>query len=347
MSETKILKTIFLVLGIGLILWFIVKVITILIPFVLAAILAYILSPLIIRLQMFGFKRSVAVLILYLGFVLIFATALIIIVPGVVNEMSVLRESFPKQLSNTQVILSNFQSDLEHKFPELRGKNIIGGSVDKIEHYFESALASIPSLLMNIFSIFSLIVLIPVVTFFLLLDGRNMIDKFIDYIPSKHAETAVGFICDVDEIIGKFIKGQVLDASLVGAMTIIVLFIFKIDYAIIIGLFGGLANLVPYLGPAAGAIPAIIVCFVKFQNPSMIFSLVVMFGVIQFIDNHIIQPVLISKKVNLSPLGMIFSILAGAEIFGFVGMLLAVPAASIIKTMFHMFLPKLRVWLSR
>jgi predicted PurR-regulated permease PerM len=123
-------------------------------------------------------------------------------------------------------------------------------------------------------------------------------------------------------------------------MSIIALSLWNINFALIIGVSAGLANLIPYVGPSIGLIFASIVALIQYQDITVLLKIVPSFLIIQFLDNNIVQPLVVGNNVNLSPVTMIFAMLAAAQVFGFLGIVLAVPVAAIIKTVFLILLKK-------
>ena len=130
---------------------------------------------------------------------------------------------------------------------------------------------------------------------------------------------------------GWYLRGQFTDAFVVGLLSVMALWLLDVQYFIIIGIFAGLANMIPYVGPVAGAVPAIVITLINGKEPISVLYIIIAFAIVQLIDNIIIQPLVLSKSVNLHPLIIVFAVLIGGQFFGLLGMLLAVPAAGIIK----------------
>jgi predicted PurR-regulated permease PerM len=141
-------------------------------------------------------------------------------------------------------------------------------------------------------------------------------------------------------MLGRYIRGQIIESIFIAIMISIALSILGINFALLIGIFAGIANLIPFLGSIVGATIACLVGIVEFKEIFIIFKIIPTFIVIQFIDNHLVQPLVLGLNVNLSPIAIIFAILAGAHIFGIIGMLFAVPTLAIIKSIFFLFLKK-------
>lgn len=325
-------KAIYLVTVISAaLIWFLYLIRDICLPFLLSAFFAYLLSPLVTRIQATGLKRGVSVILLYLCFFTVFVGTLIILVPRLIDEVAVLKTNLPQYFAHTKSVVIDFQQRIERKYPAFKERAIVDNIIHKIQQMLENEIAKIPSYLFGVFALFSLIILIPVLTFFMLLSGEKIFNSIIELIPSRYLETGLGLVYEIDSIIGKYIRGQMIATSTVGFLSIIGLFILGIDYAVLIGVAAGFANLIPYVGPSVGAILAGIVGIIKFQTATIVIKIIVLFVVIQLIDNNITQPLLVGGKVNLPPIVMIFSLMVGAQFFGLPGMVVAVPTAAIIK----------------
>ncbi|MBN1822844.1 MAG: AI-2E family transporter [Endomicrobiales bacterium] len=312
--------------------WFLYLVRDILLPFVLSAFFTYLLSPLIFRIESFGLKKIISVVILYLCFFVVFAGILVYLVPKAINELAVLRNNAPRYFSETKGLLSDFQFKIEDRYPFVKEKQIFDTASKKVEELFESEVARIPGYVLGIFSLFSIIVLIPVLTFFMLLGSAELFQKMMEAIPPRYVETTLSLFYEADSVLGRYIRGQMVETSFVGVLSIVGLLALGIDYAVLIGAAAGIANMIPYVGPFVGFILAAFVGLLEYKTAMIVIKVAVLFSVIQFLDNNLIQPIVIGRGVNLSPLTIVFSLLAGAQIFGILGMIIAVPVAGIIKT---------------
>ncbi len=326
-------KTISIIIFIAII-FFLFIVRDILIPFFLSGFFAYLLSPMIGVLESRGIKKVVSVIVFYLLFLFFFTGSIIIFLPKILNETTQLNKKIPEYVQLAENTFLKTKNNLEYKYPLIKEQKVFDRITQNIKQYTENFLSKIPSYMSEFFALISILVLIPIITFFFLLEGKNIIGKLIEFLPSRYTETTISIICEIDEIWGNFLRGQFFEAITVGFLSIIGLMILKIDYAIIIGLVAGLSNMIPYLGPVVGSVPAILIALFKFGSFDIVIKVAVMFSIVQLIDNIFIQPIIISKGVNLHPVTVIFALLAGAKIAGVIGMFFAVPIACIIKNTF-------------
>jgi putative permease len=176
-------------------------------------------------------------------------------------------------------------------------------------------------------------VIIPFAVFFLLKDGRKMKKAFVSLIPNRYFEMVLNILHKTDEQLGGYLRGQFYDATIVGVLATIALWILGVPYFSLIGIFAGLSNMIPYVGPLVGGATAVFVVLFNDGSGQQVMFVIMAFIIIQLIDNVLIQPLVVAKSVNLHPLLIIFAVIIGGQFFGILGMLLAVPATGVIKVL--------------
>lgn len=340
MNNARIYKIIILILAVLGAVWFAYSVRAILAPFVLSAVFAYLLSPFIGYLESKGLKRPVAVVSLYAAFLLVFLGLAVILIPRFINEASSFSNKLPEYTQNIKTSLGAFQNNIESKYPVIREKKLLAGAEEKIQQFAKDESGKIPDILSEVFSVFSIFILIPFITFFFTMGGKKVIDWIFQAMPSRHVETTLSVFCEIDEILSKYIRGLVIDSACVGALTIIGLLVLKVDYAVGIGCIAGLSNIIPYLGPVVGCTIAIVSGFLQYQNTAIVLKVIIMFVLVKFMDDNIFQPVIMSKGVEIHPVLIMFSVLAGAEVAGILGMLLAMPVVCVLKIVITAFMER-------
>lgn len=326
-SGGKFLRFLIAIILLGMIAWLLYSLSTIITIIVISALMAYILDPIASYLEAKGLSRSNATIIIFL---LLFATIGLVgwtLLPGLFYELFDLQQTL--NLKDTAGISQKIQEFIEHNLSFINVENIdIDEKVKNIISFLTDELLSI---LANLVSVISYIVIIPFVIFFLLKDGRKMKKAFIHIIPNRYFEMVLNVIHKIDQQLGWYLRGQFTEASVVGILSVIALWLLDVQYFIMIGVFAGLANMIPYVGPVAGMVPAIIITIMNGGDPVKILYIVIAFSIVQLIDNIILQPMVLSKSVKLHPLIIVFVVLIGGQFFGVLGMLLAVPVAGIIK----------------
>jgi predicted PurR-regulated permease PerM len=174
-------------------------------------------------------------------------------------------------------------------------------------------------------------VAIPFIVFFLLKDGRELKKQFISIVPNRYFEFALDLVYKMDVQLGNYLRSQFTDAVAFGVLSTLVLWFLGVKYFIFIGPFAGLANLIPYVGPVAGALPAVAVSLFETGDVTQAVQVIVAFIALKLMDDILIQPLLVAKGVNLHPLLVLIAIIVGGELFGILGMLLAVPTTGFVK----------------
>lgn len=305
-------------------LWAIAPLVKILI---VAALLAYILEPLVSRLESTGLKRTMATLVVFAGIVLFITGFVLIILPTVTHEIQSIQQGISS--GEARQYLNNLEQSLQEKLAYLGVKNL------NIERKLQTALTTLGNelfnYLLNAVSLITNLVIIPFIMFFLLKDGREIKKRLISLVPNRYFEFSLNLLYKMDLQLGNYLRGQFLDALIIGLLSIAALWILGVNYFVIIGAFAGLANLIPYVGPIAGAIPAIIVSIMQTGNLSMVLWIALAFTIVQLIDNVLVQPLVVAKTVNLHPLIVLLVVIIGGQFFGVLGMLLAVPTTGVIK----------------
>ncbi len=318
----------------------------ILTPFLIAAFLTYLLSPLVLKIQSYGYRRWVAVAIIAVIFVALIAVLLIILIPLLIEEIDKLKVNFSSYYNYVASHIDSLKTKLENAVPIIKEYHVTDVAMEKIRYFLTSEAQKVPQYIMNIFSLFSIIVLIPTLVLFMLLGENRSIRTIVDLVPSSSVETMLSVIYEMDSVLGKFIRGQLIEASFVGIMSVIALSIFNVNFALLIGIIAGFANMIPYLGPFVGLVVASIVGLVQYQDAMILVKIIPSFLIIQFLDNNIVQPLVVGQNVDLSPVTMVFAMLAGAQVFGFIGIVFAVPVMAIIKTISFMLIKKYKNSLS-
>jgi predicted PurR-regulated permease PerM len=323
----KFLRLIVAIIIIVLIGWLLYNLSTILTILIISALMAYILDPIASYLEAKGLSRSNATVVIFLVF---FSTVALLgwaLMPRFFAEILSLQNNL--NLEDSESVRQMIKEFITKNFGFINLESI--NLDDKIRDAVSLLTDELLALLTNMLSLITYIVIIPFVVFFLLKDGRKMKKAFIYLIPNRYFEMVLNVIHKIDQQLGWYLRGQFTEAFVVGLLSVTALWLLDVQYFIIIGVFAGLANLIPYIGPVAGAVPAIIVTLVNGSSPIRLLYIVIAFTIVQIIDNVVLQPLVLSKSVNLHPLIIVFAVLIGGQFFGVLGMLLAVPAAGIMK----------------
>jgi predicted PurR-regulated permease PerM len=319
--------------AIVLVVWLLGPVLT---PFVVAAVLAYALTPLVNKLDhAWGGKlpRILAVLIVELLFIIAVLAIALLIVPILAKEIPLLREQLPVLAERLNAwaapmlksfginialdvasvkafVLKYLNANVEDGISALLSSLKVGGSV---------ALALIGNA-----------ILIPVALFYLLMDWDNFVTRAVQLVPPRMRGAFDGFMGEADEVLGQYLRGQMLVMLILAVFYTMGLALFGLDLALPIGVFTGLAIFVPYVGFGVGLILALLAGLLEFASFKALIMVAVVYGCGQLIESLFLTPRLVGERIGLHPLAVIFALLAFGQVFGFVGVLIALPASAVL-----------------
>jgi predicted PurR-regulated permease PerM len=174
-------------------------------------------------------------------------------------------------------------------------------------------------------------VLIPFFSYFLLRDSRRIIQFVLDRLPAKHIETSVAVFCEIDRIVGHYLRGVAVEGMVIGVTAGLGLWLMGVNYPLLLGLFSGIANVVPYLGPIAGGSAAMLVALVQFKTLAPLTNVFLLYAFIKLVDVVVIQPIALGGGKELHPALLVGSIIIGGQALGLAGMILAVPVTTIMQ----------------
>ncbi len=309
----------------------------ILLPFVAGMALAYFLDPVADRLERLGLSRAASTFLILLSFILVFAMAMVVLVPILATQLADFLEKLPNYLTKFQGLITGFSPQwLEQRFG-LNAESLQNGLNSLLTAsmgFFTTVFQSIWNSGVALFSIAGLFVVTPVVAFYMLLDWDRMVATVDGWVPREHVETVRAIATDINTAIAGFVRGQGTLCLILGLMYAIGLTLTGLNFGILIGLFAGLISFIPYVGSMVGLVLAVGVAFVQFW-PDWIMVVVVacVFFTGQFIEGNILQPRLVGKSVGLHPVWLMFALFAFGVLFGFVGLLIAVPAAAAVAVL--------------
>lgn len=297
---------------------------------IVSLLIAMIFNPVVDLIEKQGFNRLVSVLFVFLLCGALILIVVSFLVPKIFSQMNSLAQIITP--TNLSLLFSKTEQTIKSLFPFLKTQNIIGRLSIEFQNLLFGWINNISNIIYSIFSVIAILVIVPFVTFFLLKDNKRIIKGIINVMPNKYFEVSYWVIKKISIQLGRFVRGWILDATIVGTMAGVGLAILGIDNSASIGFVAGVGHLIPYFGPIIGGIPAIIISAIQLGNLSMLPKIVLMFLLVYVLDNGYIQPKVFSKSTDMHPLIIILLILIGGKLLGVFGMLLAVPAATVIKT---------------
>ena len=306
----------------------------VLFPFMVAAALAYLGDPLVDKLEERNLSRSVSVVIVFCGLFIGLFIVFAFIVPALQQELMALIKKLPGYIDWVQTTVLPWlqaQFSLETTSWNLESlKQTILSQWQSVGGVAASIMESISRSGLALLGWLANLVLIPVLTFYLLRDWDVLIARVHELIPRRYEATTVHIAKDCDEVLGAFMHGQLLVMLSLGSVYAFGLWIVGLDMALLIGMLAGIVSFVPYLGFILGVLVAGVAAVMQFQDFIHLFYILLVFGAGQMLESFLLTPYLLGDRIGLHPVAVIFAVMAGGQLFGFVGILLALPAAAVI-----------------
>jgi predicted PurR-regulated permease PerM len=304
---------------------------SILLPFIAGMALAYFLDPVADWFERRGLSRLMSTIVILIIFVALFAISLIVIIPVLVTQAADLGGRIPGYISELQALLSADTTLLPDWISDqlAQVKDSFAAILKEGAGFVGTIFQQIWNSGMALLDIAALFVVTPVVAFYLLLDWDRMVEKVDNWIPRDHVDTVRDLARQVDRAIAGFVRGQGSVCLILGLIYAVGLSIVGLNFGLLIGLFAGIISFIPYVGSMVGLVLALVVAIVQFwPDFVMIGAVIAVFAVGQFFEGNILQPRLVGSSVGLHPVWLMFALFAFGALFGFVGMLIAVPAAA-------------------
>ncbi|ROZ69702.1 AI-2E family transporter [Ramlibacter sp. WS9] len=305
-------------------------------PFVVAAVLAYALTPLVDRLDELGrgrMPRFIAVVIVELLLILALVCLVLLIVPVIAKEVPLMREQMPLVFDKLNSALAPWLAQMGFKVSlDLDSLKVL--ALKYLNANYADALESLlPSLKLGgsvALTVVGYAVLIPVALFYLLLDWKQLVVKVLELVPPRARPGVDSFTGEADQVLGQYLRGQLLVMLTMAIFYSTGLALFGLDLAVPIGFFTGLAMFVPYIGFGIGLILAILAGLLQFASIKALVMVAAVYGTGQVIEGFYLTPRLVGERIGLHPLAVIFALLAFGQLFGFVGVLVALPASAVL-----------------
>jgi len=334
-----------LLIIVALIFYILFLIKTAILPLLIGIIIAYMLIP-VVKLLRRRMRKIFAVTITYLLFLSIIFVFLFFIIPLVIEQFKIFIAKVPFFLEGITDFLNNFlkTNSMLKNFENIIGKDLLPSNSQEITQYILNGfnLANInifqraTSVTITAFNVILNFVIGPVLGFYILKDTDIIVSTFIKIIPPKYKKHSAILLGKINNVFGKYVRAQLLVSLIVGTLCTVILLILKVDFAILLGFSAGIFNLIPFLGPLAGAVPAALIAL--YVSPLKALLVVILFVAVHQIDNYFISPNIMKHEVGVHPGLIIFSLIAGGAIFGWLGLLLAVPTVAIIQEVLRYYL---------
>lgn len=326
-----------LVLGLGGFGWLVFQLSPILTPFVAGATLAYLGDPMADYLERRGLSRTISVLLVFLALFFALGAALLLLLPALESQIDRMVDNLPALL---RWVKSSVLPWLQRSFGvslHIRSLDDIAGLVTQhwdgaggAARYLITSLSHSGAAVLAGLANF---VLIPVVTFYLLRDWDVLVARILDLLPRRSVATVSRLVTEADEVLSAFVRGQLTVMLALAAIYCIGLWIIGLDLAFLVGLLAGLVSFIPYAGSMVGITAASAAAIIQFGDAWSLIPVIAVFAVGQTIEGILLTPWLVGDRIGLHPVAVIFAVLAGGQLFGFLGVLLALPVASVVMVL--------------
>lgn len=316
-------------------LWLLSPILT---PFAVAALLGWLGDPLVDSLELRGRSRNTAVILVFALMVLLLVLVMVILVPVIEEQVSTLIASLPRyRLWFTAVAIPWVEGrtgmqiatwlDLDHLIELVRSNwERAGGVAATLLGYVSRSGFALVGWVTNL-------LLIPVITFFFLRDWDLIVGRVASMVPRDHIDTVSRLARESSDVLGGFLRGQFLVMIILGVMYGIGLWAVGLDLGILIGIIAGLLTFVPYLGPTSGVVLGVLAALMQYGDWKHIVGVLAVFGIGQVIESYLLTPKLVGDRIGLHPVAVVFAVLAGGQLFGFLGLLLALPMAAVVNVL--------------
>lgn len=330
----KINKT-YVILGIValLLFGFISAISSILLPFVLAFVLAYFLNPLVVKLERHKWSRTLSTAFVVTGFCIFVVSILLILIPVLQTQVAAFMVKVPSIVAVLWAKIKIILSYAGGKFsPEqmYQLSDAVSGSVFSVLNSVGAGLMSVVSGGIVVFNVLALIVITPVVLFYVLNDWEVVSKRIKGLVPHQYAKGAMNIWSEINRTLSGFIRGQISVCLCLAVYYAVGLSLVGLELGALVGMIAGILSFIPYFGFLTGVLLSILLAVTQDATMSMWIGLAIIFSIGQILESYILTPKLVGDNVGLHPVWVIFALLAGGVLFGFLGILVAVPVAAVI-----------------
>lgn len=312
-----------------------------LLPFLLGAALAYFLDPLADRLQRLGLSRALATGVIAIAAVLVLVAVLVLLVPALIEQVQDLVIAMPDYIARLMAFLGR-------RYPDLFGEQSqimqhLSGAEAVLRDGGLTVLNQVLVGSLKVLDFLILLVVTPVVTFYLLLDWDKLVDEVNRILPRQHAPTIRRLAREIDTVLAGFVRGQLSVCLILGAFYAVALMAIGLQYGFLVGSIAGLVTFIPYVGSVVGLVLSVGIALFQFWDDKVwVVATAGIFFFGQFVEGNILSPNLIGKSVGLHPVWLILALAVFGSLFGFTGLLVAVPVAAALGVLWRFLVERYR-----
>lgn len=306
----------------------------ILLPFVLGGLIGYLGDPLVDILERRGLGRALGVALVFLLFTAVLALGLLVAIPALLNQVDALVAKVPDIYRwVTQTLVPWVQSKLSvpaAHLPQIDWTAQLADNWQSLGKTTAKTLRSLTGSGAGVLALLFNLALVPVVAFYLMRDWDIMMAKLLRMLPRAWQHNTVAMVGEADEVLGAFIRGQLLVMLSLGIIYSLGLWMVGVQLALVLGMVAGLASIVPYLGFIVGIASSLLVAYFQFQDWTALLLVALVFAIGQVLESVLLTPVLVGDRIGLHPVAVIFALMAGGQLAGFVGVLVALPLSAVL-----------------
>ncbi|MFA9555874.1 AI-2E family transporter [Evansella sp. AB-rgal1] len=306
---------------------------TIFIPLLIAGVLFYLLRPIVALLHKNKVPKGIAIIIIYIGLIGLLTGLFFLIGPPLQKQFMNLVDNMPFLLNELRNLIVEIQEiEWVAQFQESENFSLeqIGETIaTNLSQYFDFVSANIANLVGAVTNAVLMLILIPFMLFYILKDGHRAPDQVLRFFPEKQQIEGKRILGDMDNALSSYIQGQIIVSLCVGVLMFISFRIIGIEYSLILALVAMFTNLIPFIGPWIGSVPAVIVALIT--NPMLAIWVILAIVIVQQIESNLISPQVMGRKLSIHPLTIIILILVAGRFLGFIGFLIAVPTYAVTK----------------
>jgi len=288
----------------------------------------FVFTPIIDAVERKGISRTIGILVLLVVCALGITIAARWITPRITQEVVSFQQGSSRFSGDIAAKLHEQEARLVGQFPFLKGSVLTDKTIKWMTHSLERVWESIPNVASNLLMC---LFLVPFFTFILLKDAHEIRRQLLKLVPNRHFETVYSLFARILDQMGGYVAARILEAVIVFLMVTIGCAALKIPYAIMLGFFAGATNAIPYIGPLIGAVPGLVLAVLEPSVPNQLAYVLSIYLAANVIDTILIFPLVVAKIVDLHPVIVVISVILGSQVFGIVGMLVAVPVMTILK----------------
>jgi len=306
---------------------------SVLLPFVVGIMVAYFLDPLVNKVTGDKISRNTATILVMSLFLLILLPLLVLLGGMALHQIGDFVGNLPQYMNSFALKVKDWIQNVQAYFPSLLDKNWedmwqgnIGESLKPLGKLFQKVIVNGFAFI----NVISLLLISPVVAFYMLRDWHDFTGKIYDLIPNKHKQSVMDGVAAVDRIISGYLRGQVMVCAALGSFYAFGLWLVGLDLGLLIGFIAGIISFIPYVGSISGFLMAMVLVVTQYGTMPKIAAVIGVFLVGQFLEGNFLTPKLVGENIGLHPVWVMFALLAGGALLGLLGMIIAVPFAACI-----------------